>query len=61
MTRPGTCAALLVVLALPRDEADWLAVTPEALILQPCAYLVSLVGDPKTENETSVTISIPVT
>jgi Domain of unknown function (DUF4365) len=49
---------ILVVLALPTSEADWLSITPEQLILRRCAYWVSLAGCSETQNNESVTISI---
>lgn len=49
---------VLVVLALPVDEADWLSVTPDQLILRRCAFWASLAGFPETQNNESVTISI---
>lgn len=52
---------LLVVLDLPRDEGDWLTVTPESLVLRRSAFWVSLTEAPETENETSVTVSIDST
>ena len=50
---------LLVVLALPRDEQDWMTVTTESLVLRRCAYWVNLTGRPETDNATSITVNIP--
>lgn len=50
---------LLVVLALPRDEQDWMTVTTESLVLRRCAYWVNLTGRPETDNTTSITVNIP--
>ncbi|MFO1199040.1 MAG: DUF4365 domain-containing protein [Burkholderiaceae bacterium] len=50
---------ILVVLALPENKQDWIAITPEALILRRCAFWVSLAGSPDTENCDSITVSIP--
>lgn len=49
---------ILVVLSLPTEEADWLSVTAEQLILRRCAFWASLAGFPETQNNESVTISI---
>jgi hypothetical protein len=49
---------ILVVLDLPRNEADWLQVTPDSLILRRCAYWASLGGKSETGNKESVTILI---
>lgn len=49
---------ILVVLALPATEADWLSVTAEQLIMRRCAFWASLAGFPETQNNESFTISI---
>lgn len=51
---------LLVVLDLPTDEVRWLTITTEELILRRCAYWLSLVGAPETDNRSSVTVRIPM-
>lgn len=49
---------ILVVLALPAAESQWLSVTPEQLVMRRCAFWASLAGFPETRNNESVTISI---
>ena len=49
---------VLVVLALPKDEADWLSVSVDQLVLRRIAYWKSLKGMPDTDNTTSVSIPI---
>lgn len=49
---------ILVVLDLPKDEADWVSVGADQLIMRRCAYWASLAGLKETENTDSVTISI---
>jgi hypothetical protein len=49
---------ILVVLDLPRDEADWLSVTQDQLVMRRCGYWVSLAGAKETENKESVTILV---
>jgi hypothetical protein len=49
---------ILVVLDLPKNQADWLKVTAESLILRRCAYWARLSGLSETANKESVTISI---
>jgi hypothetical protein len=49
---------ILVVLDLPRSEADWLEVRSDSLILRRCAYWANLSGLSETANKESVTISI---
>lgn len=56
---PTQTPRILVVLALPGKQIDWLSVTSEALMLRHCAYWVSLRGQPETENAAATTISIP--
>ena len=50
---------LLIVLDLPRDEDDWVTITPESLVMRRRAYWLNLQGLPETENTTSVTVEIP--
>jgi hypothetical protein len=47
---------ILVVMDLPKNEADWLEVTADGLILRRCAYWASLGGLGETANKESVTI-----
>ena len=49
----------LVVVLVPEDEALWLGQSEEEMIIRQCAYLVSLRGLPDTDNETSVTVTLP--
>jgi hypothetical protein len=59
LLRKETCVPrILVVLDLPSDLKSQLIITPKALVLQRCAYWQSLLGQPETDNEESVTISI---
>lgn len=51
---------LLVVLDLPADEDRWLTITTDELILRRCAYWLSLLGEATTDNQSSVTVRIPV-
>lgn len=50
---------VLVVLALPRDEARWLTVRPSKMVIRRCAYWVRLHGLAETTNRTTVTVDIP--
>ncbi|MBC6403053.1 MAG: DUF4365 domain-containing protein [Hyphomonadaceae bacterium] len=49
---------ILVVLHLPKDESLWINASPEELVIRHCAYWVSLLGFPETQNTLSVTIPI---
>lgn len=50
---------ILAVLMMPNEEAEWLEVTPEQLIMRKCCYWVCLTGLPFKENNTSITVGIP--
>lgn len=49
---------ILVLLALPSEESEWLSVSTEQLILRRCAFWVNLLGFPEITNDTNVTISV---
>ena len=50
---------ILIVVLMPKDNADWLTQTEEELCLRQCAYWASLEGQPPTSNTASVTVQIP--
>ena len=50
---------LLVVLRLPRNRAEWLHVTPEALVAKRCAYWVSVHGAPDIAGQKNCTVYVP--
>lgn len=50
---------LLVLVLVPPNIGGWLDLTAERLILRRCAYWVSLSGQPPTDNETTVRVSVP--
>lgn len=50
---------ILAVLDMPQSETEWMEVTAEKLVLRRAAYWVSLRGLADSDNDTSVTISIP--
>jgi hypothetical protein len=52
---------ILVVLFLPKEAADWLAVTSEKLLMKKSAYWVSLVGAAASSNKSGQTIYLPKT
>ncbi len=52
---------LLVMLALPSDEIEWLVHHPDKLILQKCAYYISLKGMPERAGIDKPTVYIPST
>jgi len=55
----GAVPFLLVSLCLPKDEAGWLDVSPEQLILQKCAFWSKLNGA-LTDNTATRRVRIPV-
>ncbi len=54
----GGTPVILLLLALPQDEGDWLEFTEDELILRKCCYWARISGDPTT-NTASVRIQIP--
>lgn len=56
---PSQTPRLLVVLDLPRDQAKWLTIAADELILRRKAYWLSLREHDETENEASITVHIP--
>jgi hypothetical protein len=50
---------LLVLLALPRAECDWLIHSPDNLIIQNCCYYLNLKGLPPSTNEKKQRVFIP--
>jgi Domain of unknown function (DUF4365) len=55
----GALPFLLVLLCIPKDEAVWLDVSEDRLVLQKCAYWLQLDGV-VTSNEATKRIRIPV-
>lgn len=51
---------ILVVLKLPDNRENWITHSIENLIIRSCAYWLSLKDFPDTENETNVTVFIPI-
>ncbi|MDB6022252.1 MAG: hypothetical protein JWQ04_2109 [Pedosphaera sp.] len=56
----GTTAALLIVLCLPAEINNWMALDEEQLILRKCGYWFRITGAP-TVTSTPVAIRIPRT
>lgn len=50
---------VLVVLRLPDDEANWMALTTEQLIIKHCAYWISFRGQQPTTNTATTRVGIP--
>lgn len=62
VTRPAEAVpAILILMCLPPNEADWLTLTEESVLLRKCCYFAKLSG-PAAETETSTKqIKIPRT
>ena len=56
---PSQTPHLLVVLDLPRDQAQWLTVTADELVLRRSACWLNLSGQDETKNRSSITVHIP--
>lgn len=52
--------ALLVVLVLPDDPAEWLGCSDAGVVLRKCAYWVNLAGQPATTNTTTQRVRLPI-
>jgi hypothetical protein len=50
---------ILVVLFLPQNPEEWLAISSSELILKEAAFWVSLYGADATQNQTGETIYLP--
>ena len=56
---PTQTPRLLIVLDLPKDEAFWMTITGDELVLRRRAYWLYLGNKPESENASSVTVQIP--
>ena len=60
LRKPRHVPAILVVLHLPSDEADWMAHSSSELVLRNQAYWLNLAPLPDTKNTESQRIHIPI-
>jgi hypothetical protein len=60
LRRPTVAPRWLIVMYVPENSVDWLIVTQtqDQVVLRHSAWWISLAGQPETENETSVTVTI---
>lgn len=58
LREPTMVPRILVLLALPSKESDWLNVTTDQLVLRRCAFWTSLLGEPERDTKETVTISV---
>jgi len=50
---------ILIVVLLPDNLGDWVQQSEQELCMRYCGYWLSLRGMPKTQNKSTVTVSIP--
>jgi hypothetical protein len=50
---------ILVLVIVPADIGEWMNLSTEQLVLRRAACWVSLAGQPESDNEISVTVSVP--
>ena len=50
---------LLVLVTIPVEVADWMELSMQQLVMRRCVYWISLAGLLPTDNDTSVTVSVP--
>lgn len=60
-TNAGGSTRILIILFLPNDPLEWLACSPDQLVLKNAAYWVCLYGAPIATTDTSKTIYVPKT
>lgn len=60
LRRRDTVPKILIVLLMPKEEADWLSQTDEELRMRRCAYWMSLEGMPQSSNVSTVTVYVPL-
>ena len=51
---------ILILFIMPDDDSWWLSHSPEELCLRKCAYWVSLMGQPPSDNKSTVQVSVPL-
>ncbi|BAY96093.1 hypothetical protein NIES37_00190 [Tolypothrix tenuis PCC 7101] len=50
---------LLIVILVPDDINGWLNISENETLMKKCGYWISLKGQPKTNNNSTITIDIP--
>ncbi|MFN4806572.1 MAG: DUF4365 domain-containing protein [Akkermansiaceae bacterium] len=61
LSRQTIMPRILVVLFVPENCVDWMEISAEKAILRHAAWWLSLANAPPTDNDTSVTLTIPRT
>ncbi len=50
---------VLIVVLVPKNISEWLNVSEQEMLIKKCGYWVSLKGSPETQNNSTITVSIP--
>ena len=50
---------LLVVVLVPENIENWIQQSEQEMCTRYCAYWVSILGMPATQNKTSITVELP--
>jgi uncharacterized protein DUF4365 len=50
---------ILVLVTIPKDIEEWMTLSAEQLIYRRCGYWASLRGQPESDNDKTVTVSVP--
>jgi hypothetical protein len=58
---PDATGAILILMCLPTDPADWVTVTEESILMKRCCYFASLSGPPTSTEDSTKQIKIPRT
>jgi hypothetical protein len=54
-----SCPRLLVLVLVPPEVETWMVQTAEQLVLRRCGYWLSLAGLPPSDNDSTITVSVP--
>ncbi len=50
---------ILIVVLVPKNLEEWLKISEQEMLIKKCGYWVSLKGSPETQNNSTITVSIP--
>src|ERR1700733_11797266 len=56
-----TTSKIIVIMSVPRDQANWTEAGHEALTIRYCAYWVNIEGQPPVEEDSTTTVTAPKT
>jgi Domain of unknown function (DUF4365) len=58
---PEAVGAILVLMCLPPDENEWLAISEDSILFRKCCYFTQLIGSPTSSEDSTKQIKIPRT